>query len=231
MVRLESHAAAVVQLDGALTVATAPDARNALLKAVAEEPDVVVADVSTLTAPEDVVLTLFPAIARHAAAWPGIPLVLAEPGRALVAALDRTAVMRYVAVLSSVLAACASVVATPPMRITDRSPAGPTAVTTARRLVRTACERWGIPGVAETAELIAAELTSNAVRHVGRPLEVCVSLRHRFLHISVRDESREPPRIGRGESRGLLLVDALTTGWGCTEVAGGKVVWATLRLS
>lgn len=222
--------AAVVRLAGALTFDTAPAARVGLLKAVAAQPAVVVVDVTNLTVPDDVALTLFPAMARHAAAWPGIPLVLAAPGRDLLAALERTAVMRYVPVISTVVAACAAVDVTPPRRVTEEVPLGPQAVALARAIVREACERWLHQESADTAELVMSELSSNAVRHARGRIEISVALRQRYLHLSVRDRSFEPARIGHDGGRGLLLVDALSSGWGCTEVADGKVVWATLRL-
>ena len=222
--------AAVVRLTGALTFDTAPAARLGLLKAVAAQPAVVVADVTDLTVPDDIALTLFPAVARHAAAWPGIPLVLAAPGRDLLAALERTAVMRYVPVISTIVAACAAVDSAPPRRVTEVLLPGPQAVAAARSIVRDACERWTHQEIADTAELVMSELSSNAVRHAGGWMEMSVALRQRYLHLSVRDRSFEPARIGHGGGRGLLLVDALARGWGCTEVADGKVVWATLRL-
>jgi hypothetical protein len=222
--------AAVVRLAGTLTFETAPIARMGLLKAVAAQPDVVVADVTDLTVPDDVTLTLFPAVARHAAAWPGIPLVLAAPSRDLVAALERTAVMRYVPVISTVVAACSAVDGVPPRRVTGTLPPGPQAVALARAMVRDACERWSHPEIADAAELVMSELCSNAVRHAGGQTDVAVAIRRRYLHLSVRDRSFEPARIGHDGGRGLLLVDALTAGWGCTEVPDGKVMWATLRL-
>jgi anti-anti-sigma regulatory factor len=222
--------AAVVRLDGVLTIETAPQARAALLKAVASQPAVVVADLAAMSTPDDVVLSLFLSIARHAAAWPGIPLVLAQPSRAVAACLERTAVVRYVLVVPSVEAACDSVDRTPPHRITARLDAGPLAVTEARALARSGCARWRLPKFADVAELVMSELVSNAVRHSGGSLEVSVAMRQRHLHLSVRDGSSAPPRPGRNDGRGLMVVESLTTAWGSTAVDGGKVVWATLRL-
>lgn len=222
--------AAVVRLAGELTFDTASQARSHLMKALAAQPAVVVVDVVGLEARDDVALTLFPAVARHAAAWPGIPVVLAGPSAELRAALERTAVMRYVLVEATVEAACAAVDRSPPHRVTETAPAGPRAVSTARSMVRAACLRWGQPAIADTAELVMSELASNAVRHAGGSIEFSVSARQRHLHLAVRDGSFEPVRIGHGEGRGLLLVDAMASGWGCTELADGKVVWATLGL-
>ena len=221
--------AAVVRLAGPLTFDTAPRARSHLLKALAAQPVVVVADVADLEVPDDVALTLFPAIARHAAAWPGIPLVLAAPGRLLRAALERTAVMRYVPVEATVAAACAAVDGTPTRRDTELMAGGPETVSTARAMVRAACLRGEQLAISETAELIMSELTSNAVRHAGGIIEISVSVRQRYLHLAVRDRSYEKARLGRNDGRGLVLVDAMTTSWGSTDLPDGKVVWATLR--
>jgi hypothetical protein len=221
--------AAVVRLAGTLTFDTAPRVRTHLLKALAAQPVVVVADVADLEAPDDVALTVFPAVARHAAAWPGIPLVLAAPSRRLRAALDRTAVMRYVPVEATVAAACAAVDGTPPRRLTEWMAGGPETVSTARAMVRAACLRWEQLAISETAELIMSELASNAVRHAGGIIEISVSVRQHYLHLAVRDRSYEKARIGRADGRGLLLVDAMTTSWGSTELPDGKVIWATLR--
>jgi anti-anti-sigma regulatory factor len=221
--------AVVVRLVGELTIDSAPLARSQLLKALAEQPAVIVADVSQLAVTDDVVLTLFLAIARHAAAWPGIPVVLAAPGRELAAALDRTAVMRYIPVVSTVDGACSEVDKVVPRRLVEHMRAGPAAVTAARVLVRDACTSWNLLLIADAAELVMSELASNAVRHVGGPLDVTVSARRRYLHLTVRDRSFDPPRPGHADGRGLLLVDAITVAWGCTEVEDGKVVWATLE--
>jgi len=65
---------------------------------------------------------------------------------------------------------------------------------------------------------------------------VSAALGNRFLHVSVRDASPVPPTrqipdAYTGGGRGLILIDALAASWGTTQVAGGKVVWATLRLA
>jgi hypothetical protein len=221
--------AAVVRLAGPLTFDTAPRARTSLLKAVACQPMVVVADVAELEVPDDLALTLFPAVARHAAAWPGIPLVLAAPGQRLRAALNRMAVTRDVPVAATVTAACAAVDRTPPRRVAQSVAGGPETVSTARATVRAACVRWGRLAVSETAELIMCELASNAVRHAGGVIEISVSLRRRHLHLAVRDRSFDEARIGYNDGRGLLLVDAMAIGWGSTPLPDGKVVWATLQ--
>jgi anti-anti-sigma regulatory factor len=223
--------AAVVRLAGALTIETVPAVRAALLKAVAGQPAMVLVDLENVTVPDDIVLTVFPAVARHAAAWPGIPLVLAQADAELAVAFDRTAVLRYVTIAESVRAACESAENTPASwRSTTRMANSLGSVPAARQIARDSCARWGVTGLAEAAELVACELVSNAVRHSGDMFEFSMAMRQRYLHVSVRDGSHAVPRMGRGDGRGLLLVDAMSVTWGSTPVHDGKVVWATLLL-
>jgi hypothetical protein len=190
-----------------------------------------VVDLENLTVPDDIVLTVFPSVARHAAAWPGIPFVLAQPDDELAVALERTAVLRYVTVAESVRAACQSAEsAAAPWRLTERMPGSLGSIPAARAMAREGCARWGITGLADVAELVACELVTNAVRHAGGMFEFNMAMRKRYLHVSVRDRSRAVPRMDWGDRRGLLLVDAVSVTWGSTPVHDGKVVWATLRL-
>ncbi|MFF9570129.1 ATP-binding protein [Streptomyces sp. NPDC014685] len=114
----------------------------------------------------------------------------------------------------------------------------------ARRLVSHQLDQWGHPydyPVNETLTLIAAELTSNAVRHghvPGRDFYLRLTAAPEALRIEVTDTRTEqvPPSSvheapGDAESgRGLLLVARLATHWGTDPrpSAPGKTVWAEL---
>jgi anti-sigma regulatory factor (Ser/Thr protein kinase) len=92
----------------------------------------------------------------------------------------------------------------------------------------------------ETAQLIVSELVTNAARASASPLGIIgLSLRpvKNKLIIEVRDQSANPPVLAPANrdaenGRGLMLVDALSEEWGYSaEPHGGKVVYATLRLT
>ncbi|TQL23445.1 ATP-binding protein [Streptomyces sp. SLBN-134] len=116
----------------------------------------------------------------------------------------------------------------------------------ARRLVSHRLDQWGHPydsPVNETLTLIAAELTSNAVRHghvPGRDFHLRLTAAPEALRIEVTDTLTEqvPPSSvheapGDAESgRGLLLVARLATRWGTDPrpSAPGKTVWAECAL-
>lgn len=227
---------ALVRLTGELDFATALGVRTVLHKALAGQPATIVVDLSGVSVEDDVVLTVFSAFARGAADWPGCPVILCGPSPPLRAALDRMAVTMFAPVHPDLAAALVAAGARPaPLRYRQRLPASPAAAAVARQLVAAACRAWQLRALAEDAELVVSELVSNAVRHTAGEIELAIVLHEHFLHLAVHDSSADPPRMtspdpdsGEG-GRGLLLVDAVTAGWGSTPTAAGKHVWATLR--
>jgi anti-sigma regulatory factor (Ser/Thr protein kinase) len=123
----------------------------------------------------------------------------------------------------------------------------PTATPCARLHARTIALEWGIGEVADTVELVVAELVTNAIHasvdHDGRPRYspehglACVHLRLSTdgltLLVEVWDENAMPPTPVQSDladegGRGLMLVDALTErwGWSLAPSGRGKIVWA-----
>jgi serine phosphatase RsbU (regulator of sigma subunit)/anti-sigma regulatory factor (Ser/Thr protein kinase) len=80
--------------------------------------------------------------------------------------------------------------------------------------------------------LVAAELLANARQHGAAPISVCISGAGGRLRLEVHDGSprspvRPSPSLTNMTGRGLNMVEAVTTRWGCERsAAGGKVVWA-----
>ncbi len=117
----------------------------------------------------------------------------------------------------------------------------PTAVPCFRLHARAVVIEWRLPGLVEPAELLACELTTNAV-HAARRLAIrqipVVRLRMvsdgACVVICVWDGNDQmPARRDAGpdedSGRGLMLVEALAKDWGAYRQAdGGKVVWAML---
>ncbi|MFD9411965.1 ATP-binding protein [Streptomyces sp. NPDC059989] len=101
-----------------------------------------------------------------------------------------------------------------------------------RRILRTYLDRWGLPELADGAELALTELVANVVRHVpGRHCTVLILRRPEGLRVEVVDRSPDLPRPSReGDAlaeggRGLLLVEAVTDRWGTLPIPTGKTVW------
>jgi anti-anti-sigma regulatory factor/anti-sigma regulatory factor (Ser/Thr protein kinase) len=232
-----SSPVAVVTLSGRLTVTTTVEARVAFHKALAVHPAAVIVDLDGVVVADDIALTVLSTFARAASEWPGCPVVISGPTRDVVRDLDRMGISRATPVYADrgrALNALQELRA--PRRFRSMITAVPTATALARDVVRRACSGTGLIELTDDAELIVTEMVGNVVRHVGGTMELAVIVRDRFLHLSVRDESPVRPRRGMpdpetGEGgRGLLLVEAVAAGWGTSEVPGGKVVWATLRI-
>jgi len=229
---------ALVRLTGHLDLVTAVDVRTVLHKAVAAQPSAILVDLAGMTIDDDTVLTLFSAFARTAAQWPGCPVLLCAPQADVTVGLDRLAVSRSVPVHADLASAMAAAEAlSTPRRYQQRLPSSLDAPTRARHLVAAACTAWHLPQLVEDAEIVVTELVTNAMRHAGGgDVELIVILRDRFLHLSVSDDSSEPPRMRLPDpdtcegGRGLLLVDSVASAWGCTPRSDGKFVWATLRV-
>ncbi|AZK97843.1 MULTISPECIES: SpoIIE family protein phosphatase [Streptomyces] len=109
----------------------------------------------------------------------------------------------------------------------------PEALRSARRMVRSAVVAWGAGVRADEIELVADELTTNALMHTDGGAEVTVRVLagpQRRLRVEVEDGSSALPRRREaGESgvsgRGLLLVDRLADAWGVEPRGSGKCVW------
>ena len=107
------------------------------------------------------------------------------------------------------------------------------AVPRARRF--TAAVLAGVPvGTVADAELIVAELVTNALLHAGPPAVLRIRRDGRTVRIEVEDVARQMPvspplNTEAMTGRGLSLVATLARGWGIEPgEAGGKVVWAEL---
>jgi two-component sensor histidine kinase len=108
-----------------------------------------------------------------------------------------------------------------------------------RRSLRATFAQWQLPvEAAENALLVIEELVANVVDHARTPFRLTVSQEPddragSALRIAVRDGSPDSPslrpfsaRADRG--RGLQMIDALTSRWGCDGTPAGKTVWAVL---
>jgi anti-sigma regulatory factor (Ser/Thr protein kinase) len=111
----------------------------------------------------------------------------------------------------------------------------PLAARVARRLIRSACDDWGVdPGVCYDALVVVTELVTNVVEHAGTECRLAISIGKESLRIEVRDFHRSRPRprsttyTGLARGRGLHLVASLSSQWGVTVLNDGKTVWAML---
>lgn len=226
----------LIELDGALRLHTAPRLRETVLKVMADQPDAIVLDLEGLDDVEELSVSVFPALGRTVAGLGDGELILAAAGPDTRAAMHRAAPLfvRMFTTCSQAMAAAARAPAR--RRVTRQLPADPHAARTARRVLEEVCTRWRLDGLREAALVIVTELVNNAVDHVGAPIELCVTVRHRVLRIEVSDHSKVlPARLDpvpdATQGNGLWLVEGLASRWGATPTTWGKTVWADLVLT
>ncbi|MEU5884731.1 SpoIIE family protein phosphatase [Spirillospora sp. NPDC047279] len=113
-------------------------------------------------------------------------------------------------------------------------PGDPAAARRARGLVRDRLEQWKMAELSDSAELVASELVTNALRHAGgRP--TLRLIRENGLVLEVFDGADGRPRVRRGEDmftesgRGLHVVGRLARRWGVRRTPAGKAVWCELE--
>ncbi|QNE20402.1 hypothetical protein F1D05_23960 [Kribbella qitaiheensis] len=231
--------AAVISPSGVLEVATAPRLRTFLFKTLADQPDAVIVQLQDLVLARSYTLSVFTAVARQTADWSGIPLILVTGQRNDRAIqLQSAIVARFIPVFADLASALASMHSPPARQLTRlRLAPEPHSARVARRFVAATCELWRCEDLVEDAVAIVSELIGNVVRHARTDADLRLELRRRLLTVAVSDGDpvfpiRRPPSTTRESGLGLGIVTHLATAWGASQTStGGKVVWATIRLT
>jgi Histidine kinase-like ATPase domain len=100
----------------------------------------------------------------------------------------------------------------------------------AREFLRETLQTWALDGFGDVTELLAVELVSNVVRHVGQPMTLRAVRRASSIRVEVDDPSTEPPILRTPDpavvhGRGILLVASMAKQWGFDLREDGKTVW------
>jgi hypothetical protein len=115
-------------------------------------------------------------------------------------------------------------------RVTWVLPDDPSAAPEGRHLIHMTLAEWRLHDQIDIAELLAAELITNALQHAwGKPL-LTLSFINGTLRCEVNDLSPELPHMRMPDTceehgRGLRLLEQLSGRWGSVRTYTGKVVW------
>jgi anti-anti-sigma regulatory factor len=223
----------VVRLAGTLDMISMRHAYAVLEECLARQPDALVVDLTELAVRDQLAVSVFAAVARRAAGWPVVPMVLCAPQPDAAASLAGLTACRVVPVRDTCDEASRVAGASAVTRLRVRLDPVAAACRRARELVADACARWNLPEAVGPASVVLSELVGNVVRHAGTPMQVTVTLRRPWLHLAVLDGNSADPCPGEAGQRdeggrGLLVVRELADRWGCVPTGGGKAVWATL---
>jgi anti-anti-sigma regulatory factor len=223
---------AVVAPRGRLALEAFGQLRDHLATIGADTPRAVVVDLAGLEIESTASLSVFATAHTRLAQWPGVPmLVVSEDARR-----RKQLMSRRVPAHDTIRDAVDAVADLSPGRVTSTELTNElTSPRAARAFVRKACMAWGVADLVDDAALLIGELVSNTVVHTPSPSRLRIGLRRGLLSIAVYDDQPgevclRDPGSARSGVHGLLLVAQVATAWGCAQtLAGGKVVWATLK--
>ncbi|GLW12576.1 hypothetical protein Misp01_77040 [Microtetraspora sp. NBRC 13810] len=110
----------------------------------------------------------------------------------------------------------------------------PASAAIARDFTCATLTEWDAQDHTFDAQLIISELVTNAMRHVGGRIGVYLLRDGSRLACAVTDSGSSLPVVGAEDcfaesGRGLQLVQAMSSAWGCMLDHGrGKLVWVVL---
>jgi anti-sigma regulatory factor (Ser/Thr protein kinase) len=214
---------------GLLSLRTAPDLRDVLLKAAAEQPRGLVCDLSEAAATREG-LTVLHVVADQVADWPSSPIAVVACAPVVLDQLDRLGLHHRMPVVTDLSQAAAALrhsprllLASTQLRPTVDAPAA------ARAFVAAALTRWQADGIVEGARWVVSELVTNAVVHARTDMTVRVSLAGRRVGLSVADRGKTGTVHLDKDAWGLRVVQQLARTWGVLPRLGdGSVVWVVL---
>ena len=224
----------MLDIEGALSEVAAP-ALEAMLVEWAGSPAAILCNLVGVTGPmEPREITLLASVGEQVRQWPGIPIGLVSPDRALREGLTGAFAGQYLAIADT-RAKVWGELSAGALTATVRTILAPTArsARAARDLVTRTCLGWGCSRQLPAATLVTSELVTNAIVHAGTDVELSVSRCENTIRIAVRDHSCALP-YPRGveaeaeSGRGMQLVTGLCQSWGVQRTGAGKVVWAVL---
>lgn len=233
---------AVAALSGVPDPSAATRILVTLHECLAEQPVLLVLDVSGLAPDGTEGLRPLGVVVDAAFRWPGIRVAFAGASRKLRDQLAGLVTSGTADFYPDADAAAAAGRRLPvPARETAELSPDRGAPAAARELVAEVCRRWQLNRWSRLVQLLASELVTNAVVHAGTSISFTLRHLRGTLQVVVRDRDprlvAEPPPSDPGgvpdghSGRGLLLLSSLADDWGSAPTGDGKVTWANVSLN
>lgn len=240
MIAVDDSAAglAVVTLTGAVSLSAVPRIRDTLMKCIAEQPSAIVVDLSLARLEQTYALNVFSMVARRAALWSGVRLILVS-GAAFDGGLSLAArtLGRFVRICPTLPQARAAARRAPVRRLAVMIlPPSKASPHTARTYVTDVCTTWGCTTLLDDAVLVANELVCTALDRSAGDLVLRLELRRDLLTVAVTDDCPDPPAaptLPGGppvDPLRIRILSELAKACGSSPTRNGdRINWAVLR--
>ncbi len=213
-----------------------PEFAHELTCALAEQPRILVCDMTGMPISAVAAVELFTPVVRYLADWPGTGVVvLSTPDAQLWDGLQSQPLPETLILTDSRAAGVGQLHALLPrlLHVGVHLDARLTAPRTARLFTVRSLLGWHLAPLVSPACLVASELVTNAVVHATSAVDFALSRADGRMQMTVRDHGagRPMPRVDEADGdylggRGLLLVQQVTRGWGVFPAEdNGKTVW------
>lgn len=222
---------------GVLDSRTYRPLRDIIIKTALEEPRAVIVDVSDLVVPAESALAVFTSARWHVGRWPEVPILLVCEHRAMLSALARNGVSRYVPSYASMQAAIDALSVYDPPQVRRRAraelPRTLTSLQRSRELVVEWLTAWSQPELISTTKVVATTLVENVLQHTDSRPGLRIESKASTVTIAVTDSSHQPAELHEEAAHcptpsGLRIVAALCRAWGNAPNSAGKTVWAVI---
>lgn len=208
---------------------------------LADEPRVVLCDLTGMAAAGPIADTFVPAIS-YLADWPGTVVVVTAPDERVRSSLASAAVHceRIFIHATSDIGVSEALAFLPPLqRATLQLAPQTTAPREARSFVARTLRDWHLSLLTPSATLVVSELVTNSILHAVTVMDLRLSGAEDRVRIAVRDRGGGRPSARAGavteqtlDGRGLQLVEAFAHSWGVIPArTRGKTVWVVLDAS
>ncbi len=237
----ESPGSGIVKITGRYRLPS--DIVSELKHALAENPQIVILDLHEVAGNSHLLSEVLDPVAPYLAAWPGTVTVVCVPDPAMAApVLPPTIIDRVLLARSSEEGLERARHAVPHQhRTTTFLTPQPLASDDARAFTRRTLRDWRLEDLIWPASLVVSELVTHSILEAQTVLDLTLSRVDHLVRIGVHDYGADHVRITRPAEptdsledplldRGLLVVRALTRGWGVfPSRTHGKTVWAVVE--
>jgi hypothetical protein len=230
----EQPATAVVEAQGRTASALAVDMAYAL----AEQPRILICDLSGVSATGREVRDVLEPLAGYLIDWPGAGIVVRSQDPVLRAELCAVPLTERIVVNSSRAMGLAELLPRLPrvQRVQTEIGASLTAPVTARKFTATTMLEWGLPTIAGPAALAVSELVTRTAVHAAAVTTLTLSRANGRIQVALlehgddaRGSCTDHIGVGTIRGRGLLLLHGVTRGWGVFPSRNRRrLIWAVL---
>jgi hypothetical protein len=227
--------ARVLTLKGELDATTYLATRDVILKAVLDEPRVVVVDVTELTVREDPAWAVFTSVRWETAEWPDVPIGLVSANLQDRNTVHRNGITRYVPMHAAVDSAITELTSDGQRRYRRRVrasiPPERSSIRRCRHLTAQWLAEWSRSDFTHAVSLVATELVEAALAATDTDFALRVETDGSTVSVAVQHVGIANPVRRKAlddNVSGLDLVAANSRAWGTYVTPSGNTIWAVV---